>query len=160
VVPAGRSQLVKIPAEVSRSGQFQVTATLRGADGSEWGTPVELSVESTAYGALTVIIIVVAGGVLVLMVVLRVVQRVRARSAGSAAPGESGSDQPTSDRPMSDRPISDRPVDGPTPDQPAADGTSPVGTAPVSTAGARPRRVIPGRTQAPGHSEQVGTDRS
>ena len=64
VVPAGRSQQVKIPAEVTRSGQFQVDAQLVGADGADWGPPVQLSVESTAYGALTVIIIIVAGGVL------------------------------------------------------------------------------------------------
>ena len=85
VVPAGRSQQIRIPAEVSRSGQFQVTAELVAADGTSWGPPVELSVESTAYGALTVIIIVVAGGVLVLMVVLRITQRLRARRARLAA---------------------------------------------------------------------------
>lgn len=97
VVPAGRSQQVRIPAEVSRSGQFQVTAQLIGADGSVWGPPVELTVESTAYGALTVVIIVVAGGVLVLMVVLRIVQRLRARRARVAAaaaglPADDGTD--------------------------------------------------------------------
>ncbi|MEP6560075.1 MAG: DUF6049 family protein, partial [Nakamurella sp.] len=79
VVPAGRSQQVKIPAEVSRSGQFQVDAQLVGPDGTMWGQPVQLAVESTAYGALTVIIILVAGGVLVLMIVLRIVQRLRGR---------------------------------------------------------------------------------
>ena len=79
VVPAGRSQQVKIPAEVTRSGQFQVDAQLVGADGVAWGPPVQLSVESTAYGALTVIIIIVAGGVLVLMVALRIVQRLRGK---------------------------------------------------------------------------------
>ena len=85
VVPAGRSQQVKIPAEVSRSGQFQVSARLVGPDGTLWGPPVQLSVDSTAYGALTVVIIVVAGGVLVLMVALRIVQRLRARRERIAA---------------------------------------------------------------------------
>jgi hypothetical protein len=85
VVPAGRSQQVKIPAEVSRSGQFQVDAQLVGPDGVSWGPPVQLSVESTAYGALTVIIIIVAGGVLVLMVALRIVQRLRGKP--DTAPG-------------------------------------------------------------------------
>ncbi|MET0967380.1 MAG: DUF6049 family protein [Nakamurella sp.] len=79
VVPAGRSQQVKIPAEVSRSGQFQVGARLVGPDGTQWGQAVQLSVESTAYGALTVIIILVAGGVLVLMIVLRIIQRLRGK---------------------------------------------------------------------------------
>jgi hypothetical protein len=94
VVPAGRSQQVKIPAEVSRSGQFQVDARLVGPDGTRWGQAVHLSVESTAYGALTVIIIVVAGGVLVLMVVLRIIQRLRGKP--DQTPGlESRSDQTT-----------------------------------------------------------------
>ncbi|MET0862992.1 MAG: DUF6049 family protein [Nakamurella sp.] len=108
VVPAGRSQQVKIPAEVSRSGQFQVDAQLVGPDGTRWGQPVQLSVESTAYGALTVIIILVAGGVLVLMVVLRIVQRRRGEpdqtpglvpsrnsSNGSAAGGPPAGHEPT-----------------------------------------------------------------
>jgi protein involved in polysaccharide export with SLBB domain len=81
LIPAGGSQQVRIPAEVSRSGQFQVTAELVGEDGVVWGPPVQLSVVSTAYGALTVILIVVAGGVLVVMVALRIVQRVRDRRA-------------------------------------------------------------------------------
>ncbi len=85
VVPAGRAQQVKIPAEVTRSGQFQVDAQLVGPDGVAWGPPVQLSVESTAYGALTVIIIIVAGGVLVLMVALRIVQRLRGKP--DTAPG-------------------------------------------------------------------------
>ena len=85
VVPAGRSQQVKIPAEVSRSGQFQVSAQLVGEDGTAWGPPVQLSVTSTAYGALTVILIAGAGGVLLLMVALRIVQRIRGRAD---APGD------------------------------------------------------------------------
>ncbi len=85
IIPAGRSQQVKIPTEVTRSGQFQVTATLAGPDGSTWGTPVQLSVESSAYGALTVILMVVAGGVLVIMVALRIRQRLRGRRARIAA---------------------------------------------------------------------------
>ncbi len=96
VVPAGRSQQVKIPAEVTRSGQFQVDAQLVGPDGVPWGPPVQLSVESTAYGALTVIIIIVAGGVLVLMVALRIVQRLRGKP--DTTPGlevtEQGGDGP------------------------------------------------------------------
>ncbi len=64
IIPAGRSQQVKIPTQVTRSGQFQVTASLIGPDGVPWGTPVQLTVQSSAYGALTVVLIVGAGGVL------------------------------------------------------------------------------------------------
>ena len=60
---------------------------LVGADGVAWGPPVQLSVNSTAYGALTVILIAAAGGVLVVMVVLRIVQRVRGRGEPAAAAG-------------------------------------------------------------------------
>jgi hypothetical protein len=87
VIPAGRSQQVKIPTEVTRSGQFQVTASLVGPDGAVWGTPVQLTVQSSAYGALTVILIIGAGGVLVIMVFLRIRQRLRGRRARIAAAG-------------------------------------------------------------------------
>ena len=79
VIPAGRSLQVKIPAEVTRSGQFQVGAQLLGPDGTAWNDPVQLSVESSAYGAVTVIIIIIAGGVLLVMVILRITQRLRSR---------------------------------------------------------------------------------
>jgi len=93
---------VKIPAEVSRSGQFQVSAQLVGEDGTAWGPPVQLSVNSTAYGALTVILIIGAGGVLLLMVALRIVQRIRGRAdAPGDAPRRQGRN-PEDDRPGTD----------------------------------------------------------
>ena len=79
VIPAGRSLQVKIPAEVTRSGQFQVGAQLLGPDGTAWNDPVQLSVESSAYGAVTVVIIIAAGGVLLVMVILRIAQPLRNR---------------------------------------------------------------------------------
>lgn len=81
VVPAGRSVPFRIATEVSRSGQFPVSAQVIGADGSVWGQTVPLSVQSSAFGAVTVVIIAVAGAVLLVMVVLRVRQRVRLRRA-------------------------------------------------------------------------------
>ncbi len=117
VVPAGRSQQVKIPAEVTRSGQFQVDAQLVGADGVAWGPPVQLSVESTAYGALTVIIIIVAGGVLVLMVALRIVQRLRGKP--DTTPGlpshEDRAGQTGPSDPTALRDVIPQPDSGPTP---------------------------------------------
>ena len=79
VIPAGRALQVKIPAEVTRSGQFQVGAQLLTSDGTAWSDPVQLSVESSAYGAVTVVIIILAGGVLLIMVILRITQRLRTR---------------------------------------------------------------------------------
>ncbi|HEY7816212.1 MAG TPA: DUF6049 family protein, partial [Nakamurella sp.] len=108
IIPAGRSQQVKIPTEVTRSGQFQVTATLIGPDGVAWGSPVQLSVQSSAYGALTVVLIAVAGGVLVIMVALRIRQRLRGRRARiAAASTPTGADSAA--RPAQDAPTVDPP---------------------------------------------------
>lgn len=85
VVPAGRSVPFRIATQVSRSGQFQVSAEVVGADGAAWGRSVPLSVQSSAFGAVTVVIIAVAGAVLLVMVVLRVRQRLRDRRARIAA---------------------------------------------------------------------------
>jgi len=153
VVPAGRSQQVKIPAEVSRSGQFQVTAQLVGADGTSWGQPVQLSVNSTAYGALTVIIIVVAGGVLVLMVGLRIVQRLRGKSDSTPGlPGDKPADTSTSSAPVD----AIHPVNGSTRNGPGDTRLPRTGTPP-------PDGPTPG-TPAPGSptpvAEQLRTDRS
>ncbi len=123
VIPAGRSQQVKIPTQVTRSGQFQVTATLVGPDGTVWGSPVQLTVQSSAYGTLTVVLIAVAGGVLVIMVALRIRQRLRARRARIAAggqvppPAEPGpADPPTRRADTGDTAgprVADAPVDAP-----------------------------------------------
>ncbi|WP_420124665.1 DUF6049 family protein, partial [Nakamurella sp.] len=113
IIPAGRSQQVKIPTEVTRSGQFQVTASLIGPDGVAWGTPVQLTVQSSAYGALTVVLIVGAGGVLVIMVFLRVRQRLRGRRerlAAAAAAAAAGAGAGPADPPAAGPP-------GPRPDR-------------------------------------------
>lgn len=109
VIPAGRSQQVKIPTEVTRSGQFQVTASLVGPDGVAWGTPVQLTVQSSAYGALTVILIIGAGGVLVVMVFLRIRQRLRGRRdrIAAAAANAVPTAVPTSGAPDTD-PVTER----------------------------------------------------
>lgn len=99
VIPAGRSQQVKIPTEVTRSGQFQVTALLIGPDGVAWGVPVQLTVQSSAYGTLTVILIIGAGGVLVVMVFLRIRQRLRGRRARIAAAADAEGTVGTDGRP-------------------------------------------------------------
>jgi hypothetical protein len=88
VIGAGpRSAPVRIHATVSRSGTFTVYAQLQGADGSRWGGAVPLKIDSRAYGALTVVLMAVAGGVLLLMVIWRLVQRWRGRA-------EDGPDRP------------------------------------------------------------------
>lgn len=74
-----RSVPVKLETAVSRSGTFTVYAQLYGVGGQQWSAPVPLTIDSRAYGALTVILMATAGGVLVLMVIWRLVQRMRGR---------------------------------------------------------------------------------
>jgi hypothetical protein len=87
-----RTKPVKISSEVSRSGTFTVYAQLRGTDGALWGPRVPVRITSHAYGVLTLVLMLVAGGVLVLMVAFRIHQRWRARQrrlATERAGGES-----------------------------------------------------------------------
>ena len=79
LVPAGRSVPVTVPAHVARSGTFSIKAQLMTVDGHPWGSAVTLQVNSRAYGALTLVLLLVAGTVLVLMVVIRIIQRAGAR---------------------------------------------------------------------------------
>ncbi len=85
-ISAKRTKQVPIPTTVARSGTFQIGARLIGPDGRTWGTPVVLRITSTAYGALTVILVSVAGGVLLLMVIFRIAQRWRHRRRGPDDP--------------------------------------------------------------------------
>jgi hypothetical protein len=84
-VAAGSTRQLQIPATVSRAGTFQVSAQLIGPDGQAWNDPVELRIRSNAYGTLTIVLISVAGGVLLLMVALRIWQRWKARRDRIAA---------------------------------------------------------------------------
>ena len=137
LIEAGSSQQIRIPTEVSRSGQFQVGAQLVTSTGATWGSPVVLAVESTAYGAFTVIMMIVAGGVLVLMVALRIVQRLRARRARLAA--QAAADQPGQTVPDEPAPIQ------PPPDEPTAhEPTAQVDPTPHPAAGEQPAGPSPG----------------
>ena len=82
VIPPGRAVLIRVPTTVSRSGTFAVTADLVAADGTTWSDPVHptrLTVSSSAYGTVTVVLVIVAGAVLLIMVALRITQRLQGR---------------------------------------------------------------------------------
>ncbi|MEQ3551373.1 DUF6049 family protein [Pseudonocardia nematodicida] len=85
VPPLGRVQ-VRVSAQVTRSGQFSVDAGLRTPDGAALGPDTRLRVRSTVYGTVTVWLTGVAGAVLVVLVVRRIVRRVRS-SGGYSGPG-------------------------------------------------------------------------
>ncbi|MGI8416307.1 MAG: hypothetical protein ACR2P2_08935 [Nakamurella sp.] len=85
VLQPGQSEGIKVAVKVSRAGTFVVKGQLTGPDGHAWGAAVPLPIRSSAYGALTIILISVAGGLLLLMVILRIWQRWRDRTKRLAA---------------------------------------------------------------------------
>jgi hypothetical protein len=68
---------VQVDAEVVRSGQFVVEATVSTPAGRSLGPPSRLQVRSTAYGTITVWLTGCAGVLLVVLAARRVVRRVR-----------------------------------------------------------------------------------
>lgn len=121
--PGPRSVPVKLETTVSRSGTFTVYAQLYAATGTDWAGPVPLTIDSRAYGALTMILMSTAGGVLLLMVVWRLVQRARGRIDDPAnrvrelmTPPNRAADPPVGGPPASDPPpSSDSPAAAPDP---------------------------------------------
>ncbi|SHG19624.1 hypothetical protein SAMN05443575_1641 [Jatrophihabitans endophyticus] len=70
-------QTLKVPSRLERSGRIPVAARLWTAKSTPLGPSVELSVRSTVFGAIGVVITVVAGGVLALALLVRFVRRLR-----------------------------------------------------------------------------------
>ncbi|MGD9990654.1 DUF6049 family protein [Pseudonocardia sp.] len=76
IPPLGRIQ-VRVSAQVVRAGQFAVDAIVQTPRGDDLGPPTRLQVRSTAYGTVTVWLTVIAGALLVLLVIRRIVRRAR-----------------------------------------------------------------------------------
>jgi hypothetical protein len=76
-IPAESRKTVSVPTHVERLGQFKVIASLMTPSGEQLGTPVELSLRSTAIGGITKIITIVAASVLVLALARRLIIRTR-----------------------------------------------------------------------------------
>jgi hypothetical protein len=96
IPPLGRRQ-VQVSAEVVRSGQFSVEATVRTPSGRPLGPPSRLLVRSTAYGTITLWLTGSAGVLLVVLAAVRVVRRIRGE------PGSRRSTGPTRTPPPADR---------------------------------------------------------
>ncbi len=77
IAPARRS-VIEVPATVERPGEFRVTAAIFTPAGNTLGEPVLVTVRSSVYGGLALIITSAAGGLLVLLIGLRLVRRIRA----------------------------------------------------------------------------------
>ena len=78
-VPAGRSVTVQVPAQINRAGFFTVRVQLTTADGVRWGPEQSLQMRSTAYGAFTITLIVVAAVIVVITSAFRIRKRYRDR---------------------------------------------------------------------------------
>ncbi|HEV7650646.1 MAG TPA: DUF6049 family protein [Actinophytocola sp.] len=82
-IPPLSSRSPYISAEVIRAGRFTVDASLTTRGGTKLGSTARLELTSTSVGAITVAITGVAGGVLVILVVIRLFRRVRRARAKS-----------------------------------------------------------------------------
>jgi hypothetical protein len=136
IPPLGRRQ-VQVSAEVVRSGQFSVEATVHSPPGRALGPPSRLQVRSTAYGTITVWLTGSAAVLLVVLAAYRVVRRIRGepsprdRTGPSVGPpaslGPPVPEPPTQDSRTTERdpppPVATNPPT-PVPEPP----TTPVGT--------------------------------
>ncbi len=83
IPPLGRRQ-VSVNAQVTRSGNFTVEATVLTPNGSVLGPPSRLNVRSTVYGTITVWLTVGAGVLLVVLVARRIIRRIRGGAGAHA----------------------------------------------------------------------------
>jgi uncharacterized protein DUF6049 len=90
-IPPQNSRSPYIPSQVIRAGRFTVDASLTTPGGTKLGSTARLELTSTSYGFVTVAITAVAGGILLLLVVIRLVRRVRGAQAGKPE-DETGTD--------------------------------------------------------------------
>lgn len=78
-VPANGRRQFMLQADARRSGQFFLDVRLTAEGGTQLGTPKRLLMESTNYGAMIPWLTGIAGAVLVLMSVRRIVKKARGR---------------------------------------------------------------------------------
>jgi hypothetical protein len=79
----GQRTTLQVPTRVRRPGSFAVTASLTTPDGQAVGDPVQIHVQSTAYGPIGLFITIGAGGLLGLLFLRRLVRFVLRRRRGT-----------------------------------------------------------------------------
>ncbi|SFL61931.1 DUF6049 family protein [Geodermatophilus ruber] len=84
LAPDQRTTL-QVPTELRQSGRFGVVATLTTPDGDPLGEPVELQVNSTAYGSISLVITIGAAALLGLLFLRRLVLFLVRRRRGTPA---------------------------------------------------------------------------
>jgi hypothetical protein len=88
VIQPGAKQRVLLPAKTQRAGTFRVDLNVTTPDGRRIAT-APLTVHSTAYGTITLVITLAALGVLVLAIARRLFIRIRGWRSGARVPGPS-----------------------------------------------------------------------
>ncbi|GAA4183460.1 DUF6049 family protein [Streptosporangium oxazolinicum] len=83
---AGQNQTIRIPMTSTASGQTTVTVQLTTDDGRKYGKPVELTVRTTGYTGVALVIVGAALVVMLAAVVLRVLRRRGGRRPAAAPP--------------------------------------------------------------------------
>jgi hypothetical protein len=78
----GQRTTLQVPTRVRRPGSFAVTASLTTPDGQALGDPVQIHVQSTAYGPIGLFITLGAAGLLGLLFLRRLVRFVVRRRRG------------------------------------------------------------------------------
>jgi uncharacterized protein DUF6049 len=86
-VDGDQKRTLNVPTQTERSGRIRVEAVLLTPNNFPLGDPVQLTIRSTALGAIGVVITVVAGVVLALALLVRLGRRLRKRRSGSASTG-------------------------------------------------------------------------
>ena len=84
-VGAGRSRQVPLPAQVIGAGSFTLRLQLTTASGVAWGPVQTIQLRSTAYGAFTITMIIVAAAIVVLTASMRIYRLGKERRARIAA---------------------------------------------------------------------------
>ncbi|MBG0826955.1 hypothetical protein HS041_04115 [Planomonospora sp. ID67723] len=85
VISGGQTQTIRIPMTSEASGQTTVTVQLTTSDGRKYGQRVKLTVRTTGYTAITLVIVGAALVVMLAAVVMRVLRRRGARRTAAAA---------------------------------------------------------------------------
>ncbi|MEV4750381.1 DUF6049 family protein [Streptosporangium sp. NPDC049248] len=88
MILGGQSQTIRIPMTSTASGQTTVTVQLTTDDGRKYGKPVELTVRTTGYTGVALVIVGAALVVMLAAVVLRVLRRRGGRRPAAAPPSE------------------------------------------------------------------------
>jgi len=155
IPPLGRRQ-VSVNAQITRSGQFTVDASVLTPNGKVLGPPSRLKVRSTVYGTITVWLTVGAGVLLVVLVVRRMVRRIRGGAGRHPGPDARTDPTPPPTAPTTppEAPTAQQSPRG-TPEEPFPASRPPAPRHPDPRPQATDPLTVPGPALVPGPNGQV-----